>query len=134
MSGRDPLDLHDERWLARVRGALPAADLDVVEEIAADIAERWRHACASGLGVDAADRQAEADLAAWTRQAAAARRPRPEGTPPWRGWSDRPARRRSDPARAAVVHAQRRRARGDCDCRGHRRVRADLRDPVAAAA
>ena len=87
MSGRDPLDLHDERWLARVRGALPAADLDVVEEIAADIAERWRHACASGLGVDAADRQAEADLAAWTPQAAAARRPRPEGTPPWRGWS-----------------------------------------------
>ena len=64
MPGRDALDVHDDRWLARVRAALPAADLDVVAEIAADIAERWRHACASGLGVDAADRKAEADLAA----------------------------------------------------------------------
>ncbi|MGQ0735857.1 MAG: hypothetical protein ACT4QD_19660 [Acidobacteriota bacterium] len=36
---------------------MPTADLDVVEEIAADIAERWRHARERGASVETADRR-----------------------------------------------------------------------------
>ena len=37
------------RWRRRARAALPAADPDMVEEIAQHVTERWMRACA-GLG------------------------------------------------------------------------------------
>ena len=65
-----------ERWRRRVRVAIPAADPDVVEEVAQFVADRWTRAIASGTDRAAADRQAEADLRMWQGRAAP-RRERP---------------------------------------------------------
>lgn len=54
-----------ERWRGEVRAAIPAAEPDVVEEIATFIAERWQRAVQSGMHPADADRQAKADLLAW---------------------------------------------------------------------
>jgi putative ABC transport system permease protein len=65
-----------ERWRRRVRTAIPAADPDLVEEVAQFVADRWTRAIESGIEPGAAECQAEADLRMWQGRTAP-RRERP---------------------------------------------------------
>lgn len=65
-----------ERWRQKVRSAIPAADPDVVEEIAQYIADRWRRARDAGADASVADQQAEADLREWQGRTVPRREPR----------------------------------------------------------
>ena len=74
-----------ERWRHDVRAALPAADADLIDEIAQFVAERWLDARALGISLEQADAEAQRDIVAW-RSRPEASRALDRRTVPWFGW------------------------------------------------
>ena len=83
MSTRDDEVL--ARWRREARRALPNADVDLVEEVAQHLAERWIGARDSGVPEQSADAQAVADLAQWKGRGMPERRSTPARAAAWVG-------------------------------------------------
>jgi len=74
------------RWRRAARHALPDADVEVVEEVAQHVAERWLRARYDGLSEGLADAQARRELDGWRGVRLPAPVPARRIVPPWRGW------------------------------------------------
>lgn len=68
MTVSDPLRPIVARWREEVRRALPAAEPDVVDEVAEHLGRAWQAAVAGGETPTVADRRVRDDLAAWQRR------------------------------------------------------------------